>query len=171
MNIAWIDIETTGLNPLANEIIEIAVIITDSDLNEIARMSTPVKPNSNPLAWPKWPYEQHCKSGLMGELKSAPHLNEAQQEVRNFIWRHCGGPDCSVTPAGLNVHFDINFLRKHMPEVTARLHYRHLDMGPFRWAIQRWTDEDIIFNPPHRALDDIAATIDYMREVRARFFS
>ena len=169
----WIDCEMTGLDLTIDELVEVAVIITDSELN-IVHPGFDIVINPSPAALEhmgEFVTDMHTKSGLINEIPHGVSLADAQAQVLAYINEHV--PENSKPPmAGNSIGTDQAFIDKYMPEVDERLHYRNIDVSSFKELARRWFPR-VYFNTPnkdggHRALADIRESIremDYYRQV------
>ncbi len=162
-NLIWIDLEMTGLDTMRDEIIEIATIVTDDQLNEIAE--GPVLALHQPQevldAMDEWNTRQHGASGLIARvLESRLTLADAERQTLEFLRRHVAE---GVSPmCGNGICQDRRFLARQMPELEAFFHYRNLDVSTVKIIAQRWApDVAAGFNKEstHRALADIRDSI------------
>ena len=173
-NMVWIDMEMTGLDPEKEEIIEMATIITDSNLhilNEGPNLVIHQKP-SLLKKMDEWNQKQHKKSGLIEEVRNSKvTLKGAEEMTLEFITHYCfpkKSPLC-----GNAVHHDRRFLIKSMPKLNGYLHYRHVDVSTLKDLVQRWYPKNKDLpkkNDVHRALPDIRASIDELKFYRANYF-
>src|SRR5690242_19263132 len=171
LNLAWIDLEMTGLDPDRDRIIEIAVVVTDPDLR--VRVSGPVhaiyQSDATLDAMDAWNKGTHGKSGLIDRVKaSTVDEAEAEAQVMEFLQRYVArgkSPMC-----GNSICQDRRFLARTMPRLEAWFHYRNLDVSSFKEIARRWKP-DILAGfrkaQAHTALADIEESIDelvYYRE-------
>lgn len=174
-NLVWIDLEMTGLDVTTCKIIEIAALITDSELNIIAEGPELVihQPKEIMDAMDEWNTTHHGNSGLTkAVLESNLSLKEAEQQILTFIKTHC--KENTAPLCGNSVWQDRRFLDVHMPTLEAYLHYRIIDVSSIKEVVRRWYPTHI--RPPqkgnsHRALDDIRESIDELRYYRAHVFA
>lgn len=162
-NLIWIDLEMTGLNTETDLIIEIATIMTDSDLNILA--IGPViaihQSDAQMSAMDDWCTKQHGKSGLTKRVQESK-VNETTAETQTieFLqqWVEKGvSPMC-----GNSICQDRRFLARHMPELEAYFHYRHIDVSTLKALAQRWNPQlasNFKKQNTHLALDDIKESI------------
>jgi len=166
----WLDLEMTGLDTDADSIIEIATIITDSDLNELAE--GPVFAIRHPLsvlqAMDNWNTEHHQASGLWQRvIDSQASMREAEQGTLNFLaqWTESGSsPLC-----GNSICQDRRFLHRLMPELECWFHYRNLDVSSLKELAARWSPgilQALIKQNRHEALSDIRESIEELRHYR-----
>ena len=129
-NLIWIDLEMTGLDPEKERIIEIATLITDSQLNILAEGPNIIVSQSKSLLdqMDDWNQNQHGSSGLIDEVKkSAVTEQMAEIETLEFISKYVGN---KVSPmCGNTVSHDRRFLAKYMPDLESYFHYRHVDVS------------------------------------------
>src|SRR5690625_360758 len=170
--IVWIDCEMTGLDLTRDALIEVAVVITDSDLRPVDDGLDLV------IAPPPGAVDQmvdvvrdmHTTSGLLEELDAGLSLADAQQRVLEYVRRWV--PERRRAPlAGNSVGTDRAFLERDMPELVDHLHYRIIDVSSIKELARRWYPR-VYFHSPvkqggHRALADILESIDELRYYRA----
>lgn len=174
-NLVWIDLEMTGLNINSDTIVEIATIITDGQLNEIAQGPDLViyQPEEVLDKMSDWVKNAHTRSGLIERIRtSTTTLEEAEQQTLEFIKEHC--VENTGLLAGNSVWNDKFFLNRYMPSITGYLNYRIVDVTSVRELLVRWYPEDpkLEFKKAdkHRALIDIRESIEELRHYRTYFF-
>jgi oligoribonuclease len=167
--LVWIDLEMTGLDPKINRIIEIATLITDGDLNVVAKGPEFVvhQPDTELAKMDAWNVEHHGASGLTQRVQASP-VSEAQAEAKTlaFVLRYC--QPGSAPLCGNSIGQDRRFLEAYMPRLHAAFHYRSVDVTAFKVMAKHWYPD---FPEPaksntHRALDDILESIDELRYYR-----
>lgn len=169
-NLIWIDLEMTGLDPDTDSIIEIATLVTDSQLNVLAE--GPELAISHPLsrleAMDDWNRNTHQKSGLWDQvLASDVSMAEAEQRTLGFLqqWVPAGkSPIC-----GNSICQDRRFLYHDMPALERYFHYRNLDVSTLKELARRWAPSvaaGVNKAGTHTALSDIRESIDELRHYR-----
>ncbi|MDV3502969.1 oligoribonuclease [Marinobacter sp. M-5] len=173
-NLVWIDLEMTGLDPEKEKIIEMATIVTDSELNLVAE--GPViaihQPDSLLDAMDEWCTRTHGQSGLTQRVKDSKiSEREAELATIEFLKQYVApgkSPLC-----GNSIGQDRRFLVKYMPELEDFFHYRNLDVSTIKELARRWRPDvlaGVKKKGSHLALDDIRDSIDELRHYRATFF-
>jgi oligoribonuclease len=174
--LVWIDMEMTGLDPERERIIELAVLVTDADLQLVAEGPDLVIHQADELlaAMDDWNTRHHTASGLVERVKAST-VGEAEAEamVIAFIDEQCGKKERPPL-AGNSIHQDRRFIHRYMPRLDARLHYRMVDVSTVKELGRRWYPEIYERRPPkketHRALDDIRESIAELRFYRDSLF-
>ncbi|MGD8484020.1 MAG: oligoribonuclease [Thioalkalispiraceae bacterium] len=169
-NLIWIDLEMTGLDTQNDVIIEIATIVTDSELNTLAE--GPVlaihQPDEVLAAMDEWNTRQHGQSGLVERVrKSQVSEQQAERQTIEFLSKYV--PANTSPMCGNSICQDRRFLARCMPELEAYFHYRNLDVSTLKELAKRWAPEvGKSFNKvsSHLALDDIKDSIDELRHYR-----
>ncbi|XP_061607062.1 small fragment nuclease isoform X8 [Phyllopteryx taeniolatus] len=171
----WVDLEMTGLDIENDKIIEMACIITDSDLNILAEGPNLIINQSDELleSMSEWCTEHHGKSGLTQAVRlSKTTLEQAEYEFTSFVRQHTPPGQCPL--AGNSVHADKRFLDKYMPEFMKHLHYRIIDISTIKELCRRWFPVEYEMVPQkkatHRALEDIRESIKELQYYRASIF-
>ena len=161
-NLIWIDLEMTGLDPNKEKIIEIATLITDSQLNIIAEGPNLIinQPVSLLDAMDDWNQNQHGSSGLIEEVKKSNiTMQMAEIETLEFISKYVGHKQSPM--CGNTVSHDRRFLIKYMPRLEEYFNYRHIDVSSFKEAAVRWMNGAQVYtkNGSHRAMGDIKDSV------------
>jgi len=170
--LVWIDCEMTGLDPDKDELVEIAVVITDSNLKPVDEgIDIVIKASDEAIAgMGEFVTNMHTTSGLIDEIPTGKSLAEAEYEVMEYVLAHV--PDEGKAPlAGNTIGTDRMFITKYMPRLDAHLHYRSIDVSSIKELSRRWFPR-VYFQAPekaggHRALADILESIrelDYYRK-------
>lgn len=166
----WIDLEMTGLDTAWDAIIEIATVVTDSDLNVVAE--GPVlairQPEEMLAGMDEWNTRQHNKSGLVERVRnSTVDTAEAQRQTLDFLRHHV---ERNTSPmCGNSICQDRRFLARLMPELEAYFHYRNLDVSSLKELAQRWAPDVLASfkkRASHLALEDIHDSIRELRHYR-----
>jgi len=170
--LVWIDCEMTGLDVEIDELVEVAVVITNYDLVPVDEgMTIVIKPSEAALDnMGEFVTAMHTSSGLIEEMPHGVTLSEAEATVSNYIRQHVPNPR-TAPMAGNTIGTDRTFLAKYMPSVDTHLHYRSVDVSSIKELSKRWFPR-VYFNAPskdggHRALADILESIrelDYYRK-------
>ncbi|MCA1799143.1 MAG: oligoribonuclease [Xanthomonadaceae bacterium] len=173
-NLAWIDLEMTGLDPERDRIIEIATIVTDKELKVLAEGPSLVVKQPDELldAMDEWNTRTHGASGLTQRVRES-RVSEADAEAQTleFLGRWIApraSPIC-----GNSVHQDRRFLVRYMPRLEAFFHYRNLDVSTLKELARRWAPEvsaGYTKASVHLALDDIRDSIAELQYYRQKMF-
>jgi oligoribonuclease len=163
-NLVWIDCEMTGLDVEKDCLVEIAVLVTDSELNILDEgLSVVIKPREDSLAgMGEFVTNMHKESGLLELLAEGLPIEQAEAQVLDYIKRFA--PEVRSAPlAGNSIGTDRMFLNRYMPALDAHLHYRNVDVSSIKELVRRWYPK-VYFQLPkksggHRALSDIRESI------------
>lgn len=174
-NLIWIDLEMTGLNPDNDRIIEIAIVITDSQLNTVAE--SPALAIAQPISlldnMDKWNRSTHAKSGLIDRVKvSTISEAEAEEIMLNFLRPHV--PAATSPMCGNSICQDRRFLVRSMSKLEAYFHYRNLDVSTLKELAKRWKPEimsGLNKESKHEALSDIYDSINELKYYREHFIN
>lgn len=175
LNLIWIDLEMTGLAPDRDKIIEIATLVTDSDLNILAEGPVLAIHQDAAVieAMDEWNTRQHGGSGLIDRVRrSSVNEFEAMNQTLDFLNRWIGSNESPM--CGNSICQDRRFLVNYMPQLADYFHYRNLDVSTLKELVRRWKpDLASGFNKKgsHLAMDDIydsIAELRYYREVFIR---
>jgi oligoribonuclease len=170
--IVWIDCEMTGLDSVNDALVEVAAVVTDSELNVLGEgVDVVIAPPPGALeAMGDFVRTMHTTSGLLDELAAGTTLADAQAQVLEYV--RTWVPDPGKAPlAGNSVGTDKVFLDRDMPELIGHLHYRIIDVSSIKELARRWYPRVYFASPQkhggHRALADILESIDELRYYRA----
>lgn len=169
-NLIWIDLEMTGLDTVNDQIIEIATIVTDKELNILAE--GPViaihQPDSVLDGMDEWNTTHHNRSGLVARIKASTHTAaQAEEETLAFLRQHV---DENASPmCGNSICQDRRFMARLMPTLEAFFHYRNLDVSTLKELAARWAPDILAGHKKeskHLALDDVKDSIEELRYYR-----
>ncbi len=171
----WIDCEMTGLSLSTDALIEVAALVTDSELNILGDgVDIVIRPPAEALAtMPEVVRQMHTASGLLTELDGGTTLEEAERQVLAYIREYV--PEPGKAPlCGNSVSTDRGFLLRDMPELEGHLHYRIVDVSSVKELARRWFPRAYFSSPKktgnHRALSDIRESIAELRYYREAIF-
>jgi oligoribonuclease len=172
-HLLWLDMEMTGLSPDTDRIIEIAIVVTDADLNTVAEGPVLVvhQPDEVMNAMDNWNKGTHGKSGLIDRVKASV-LSEAEAEAQmlEFVKQHV--PARTSPMCGNSICQDRRFMARGMPQLEAFFHYRNLDVSTLKELAKRWRpglSEAFKKSNKHEALADIYESIDELKYYREHF--
>lgn len=180
--IVWVDTETTGLDPESGDLLEVALVVTSDDLEEVAARSVVVLPLA-PLGLYAWrehldPFIQdmHGKNGLLDDIRAGVGMRceAAAEYLIGWALSQSAGFDLEKTPlAGSTVGFDRAWLKKHMPALESLFSYRSIDVSSITELAARWAPAIYEGRPKadpakiaHRALPDVRESISTLRYYR-----
>ncbi|AUG77336.1 oligoribonuclease [Kitasatospora sp. MMS16-BH015] len=173
--LVWIDCEMTGLDLDRDALVEVAALVTDSDLNILGEgVDVIIRPPAEAVeGMPEFVRTMHTTSGLLDELEHGVTLAEAEAMVLAYIREHV--PEAGKTPlCGNSVATDRGFLARDMPALESHLHYRIVDVSSIKELARRWFPRAYYNSPQkggsHRALADIRESIAELRYYREAVF-
>ncbi|MEU7137566.1 oligoribonuclease [Streptomyces sp. NPDC046261] len=171
----WIDCEMTGLSLSDDALIEVAALVTDSELNILGDgVDIVIRPPAEALVtMPEVVRQMHTASGLLAELDGGTTLEEAERQVLAYVREHV--PEPGKAPlCGNSVGTDRGFLLRDMPALESHLHYRIVDVSSVKELARRWFPRAYFGSPKkngnHRALADIRESIAELRYYREAIF-
>jgi len=174
--LVWIDCEMTGLDVSIDELVEVAVVITDYDLVPVdPGFTIVIKPDQSALDnMGEFVTNMHRESGLLEEIPNGVALADAEYAVNEYILKFVPTPGTAPL-AGNTIGTDRTFLAKYMPRVDAHLHYRSIDVSSIKELSRHWFPR-VYFNAPakdggHRALADILESIRELQYYRKAVFT
>ncbi|MBF2735272.1 MAG: oligoribonuclease [Betaproteobacteria bacterium AqS2] len=174
-NLLWIDLEMTGLDPQQDQILEVALLVTSSDLEIVAKAPSWVLGCDAEVLerMDKWNSSTHARSGLLDEVRNSRlTAAECERQALAFVRKHVGVRESPM--CGNTICQDRRFLARLMPELHDYFHYRNLDVTSFKIACQRWLEGGgpSLAKPEteHRALQDIEQSVEEMKIYRRMLF-
>ncbi len=172
-HLAWIDMEMTGLDPENDRIIEVAIVITNNDLDILAQSEALAVHQSDQrlAAMDSWNQATHARSGLTERVRQST-LDEAAVQARMLGFLRQWVPQGASPMCGNSICQDRRFLAKTMPELEAWFHYRNLDVSTLKELCKRWRPalaRGFGKRGAHTALADIIESIEEMRYYREHF--
>ena len=172
-NLCWLDMEMTGLNPDTDRIIEVAMIITDADLNVLAQSEVYAIHQSDDVlnGMDAWNTATHGRTGLTERVRQSAYTEaEVEQKLLDFMAEWL--PEKASPMCGNTIHQDRRFMVRYMPRLEAWFHYRNLDVSTLKELARRWhpaVAKGVVKRGSHQALDDILESIEEMRYYREHF--
>jgi oligoribonuclease len=172
-NLIWIDLEMTGLEPEHDVIIEMATIVTDSDLNILATGPVIAVHQSDALlaGMDEWNTRTHGESGLTQRVRDSK-ISTAEAEAQTIAFLEQWVPKGKSPICGNSIGQDRRFLCRYMPTLEAFFHYRNLDVSTLKILAERWAPqikEGFHKKGTHQALDDIRESIAELQYYREHF--
>ena len=172
-NLVWLDMEMTGLAPDTDRIIEVAVVVTNSNLETVAEGPVLVvhQPDAVMNGMDKWNISTHTKSGLIDKVKASV-LDERAVELRMLDFLKLHVPKGVSPMCGNSICQDRRFMAKWMPDLEAWFHYRNLDVSTLKELVKRWKPElakGLTKHGKHEALADIYESIEELKYYREHF--
>jgi oligoribonuclease len=172
-HLAWLDMEMTGLDPERDRIIEVAIVITNAQLETIAEAPVLVvhQPESILAAMDSWNRSTHAKSGLVDRVRASRLAeSDAEERMLAFLAEHV--PAKTSPMCGNSICQDRRFLARWMPRLEAYFHYRNLDVSTLKELARRWKPDlakGVAKQGKHEALADIHESIEELRYYREHF--
>ena len=174
-NLIWIDMEMSGLSPDNDRVLEVAIVITDAQLNVVAEGPVRVvhQPDDVFERMDSWNKSTHKKSGLIERAKAATqNETEVEAELIAFLAQHL--PESTSPMCGNSICQDRRFLARHMPKLEAFFHYRNLDVSTLKELAKRWKPAimaGFTKHGKHEALADIHESIEELKFYREKFLN
>lgn len=174
-HLVWLDMEMSGLDPNANRILEVAMVLTDAQLQVLAQSESWVvhQTDEHLATMDAWNQSTHGKSGLIAKVRAST-LTEAEVEQALLAQLQTWIPKGAVPLCGNTIHQDRRFMQRYMPSLEAYFHYRNVDVSTVKELCRRWRPEllkGFVKRGAHTALADVLESIDEMRYYRDQFFS
>ncbi len=174
-HLIWVDMEMSGLDPETNRILEVAVVVTDGQLNLVAQGPVLVihQTDEHMATMDAWNQGTHGRSGLTEKVKQST-LTEAQAEEELLAFLKTVVPAGKSPMCGNTIHQDRRFMARYMPALEAHFHYRNLDVSTLKELCRRWRPEvykGFEKKGAHTALADILESIEELRYYRDHFLS
>jgi oligoribonuclease len=173
--LVWIDCEMTGLDLQNDALVEVAALVTDTELNVLGEgVDVVIRPSQASLdQMVDVVRTMHTSSGLLTELAGGTTMAEAEERVLDYVREHVPTPR-KAPLAGNTVFVDRGFLARDMPTLEAHMHYRIVDVSSIKELVRRWYPR-VYFNSPvksggHRALSDIRESIEELKFYRQAVF-
>ena len=169
-NLVWLDMEMTGLAPDSNRVIELAMVVTDAQLNILAESPVQVIHQSDEVlgAMDSWNKSTHAKSGLIEKVRTSL-LDEAQAEAAAIAFLREHVPAGTSPMCGNSICQDRRFMARWLPKLEAYFHYRNLDVSTLKELVKRWKPELVkgfAKEGKHEALADILESIEELKYYR-----
>lgn len=169
----WLDMEMTGLNPDSDRIIEIAMVVTDAQLNTVAESPAWVVHQTDAVldGMDEWNKNTHGRSGLIDKVKAST-LDEAEVEAQCLAFVKLHVPERVSPMCGNSICQDRRFMARYMAKLETYFHYRNLDVSTLKELCKRWKPElakGIVKSGKHTALADIYESIEEMKFYRDNF--
>jgi oligoribonuclease len=174
-NLIWLDMEMTGLKPESDAIIEIAIVVTDAELNTVAEAPVLVVHQADTVldGMDAWNKSTHKKSGLIDKVRAST-LTEAvvERQMIEFLREYV--PASTSPMCGNSICQDRRFMARAMPQLEAYFHYRNLDVSTLKELAKRWKPSimsGLTKHGKHEALADIYESIDELKYYREHFLN
>ena len=174
-HLIWIDMEMSGLYPDTDRVLEVAIVVTDSQLVTVAEAPVKVGHQADEVLerMDSWNRSTHKKTGLVDKVKAARQSEtEVEAELIAFLAQYV--PENSSPMCGNSICQDRRFLARHMPKLEAFFHYRNLDVSTLKELAKRWKPAIVAGmtkHGKHEALADIYESIDELKYYRENFLN
>lgn len=172
-NLIWLDMEMSGLDPDRDRILEVAIVVTNSNLDIVAEGPVRVVHQSDAVldGMDSWNKGTHGKSGLIDRVKASQFV-EADVETELTAWLAQYVPSSASPMCGNSICQDRRFLARYMPKLEAYFHYRNLDVSTLKELVKRWKPEiagGFAKHGKHEALADILESVEELKYYREHF--
>ena len=172
-HLVWLDMEMTGLDPERERIIELAMIVTDSQLETVAESPVWVihQPEDVLAAMDEWNQKTHASTGLIQRVRSSS-MDETAVEEAALAFMQAYVPERATPMCGNTIGQDRRFMVRYMPKLEAWFHYRNLDVSTLKELCKRWRPEiakGFVKKSDHTALTDIRESINELKYYREHF--
>ncbi len=172
-HLIWIDMEMTGLIPESDRIIEVALVVTDSELSTVAEAPVLVVFQNDTVlnSMDNWNKSTHAKSGLLDKVR-ASGASESDVEAQMIAFLATYVPPKISPMCGNSICQDRRFLARYMPQLEAYFHYRNLDVSTFKELAKRWKPQimsGLTKQGKHEALADVYESIEELKYYRQHF--
>jgi oligoribonuclease len=170
-HLVWLDMEMTGLDVDTCVPLQVAMVVTSSELTELDALELTIwQPDAALATIEPFVRRMHTDNGLLEAVRhSELGIREAEQGMLSLITRWCGYRQAIL--AGNSIHTDRTFLARYFPVFEGYLHYRMVDVSSLKELVRRWYGPDALYSKPsgkHTALSDIRESIDELRHYRAQ---
>ena len=173
--IVWMDMEMSGLDPDKDRILEVAVLVTDGELDVVAEGPSLILHQSDEVlqAMDEWNTKHHNQSGLSQRVReSTIDESQASSAILDFLSEHTQKKRAPL--AGNSIHQDRRFVARYFPDVEEWLHYRNVDVSTIKELALRWYPKEYAGRPikksNHRAMDDLKESIEELKYYRKSLF-
>jgi oligoribonuclease len=169
--LVWMDLEMSGLDPEKNRILEVAILVTNGQLEIVAEGPELVihQPAALLDGMDEWNTKHHGQSGLTARVRAST-VTEADAEAQLVAFVAAHVPPRGAPLAGNSIHQDRIFVQRYFPTLAAHLHYRNVDVSTVKELVRRWYPQAYEARPTkkgtHRALDDIRESVEELRYYR-----
>jgi len=169
--LVWLDMEMTGLDPLRDVPLQMAVIITSSELEELASVEVTIWASEAAIAGMEpIPRDMHIANGLLNEVRKSPYsVADSEKKVMELLAKWV--PYREGILCGNSIHQDRRFLQRYFPVIDGYLHYRMVDVSSIKELAKRWYGQDAMYSKgkgTHTALSDVRESIEELKHYRQK---